>query len=79
MMKNLKEQGFYVEWTGGNCSAWVKKLPTGQYIVITCGGGCDHNFDVDMLVGIYDGSEDELMWGNLIESFEIDLTKEVSA
>ena len=77
-MKNLKEQGFYVEWTGGNCSAWVKKLPTGQYIVITCGGGCDHNFDVDMLVGIYDGSEDELMWGNLIESFEIDLTKEVT-
>jgi hypothetical protein len=76
-MKSLKEQGFYVEWTGGNCSAWVKKLPTGQYIVITCGGGCDHNFDVDMLVGIYDGSEDELMWGNLIESFEIDLTKEV--
>ena len=76
-MKNLKDQGFYVEWTGGNCSAWVKKLPTGQYIVITCGGGCDHNFDVDMLVGIYDGSEDELMWGNLIESFEIDLTKEV--
>jgi hypothetical protein len=78
-MKSLKDQGFYVEWTGVNCSAWVKKLPTGQYIVITCGGGCDHNFDVDMLVGIYDGSEDELMWGNLIESFEIDLTKEVSA
>ena len=77
-MKSLKDQGFYVEWTGGNCSAWVKKLPTGQYIVITCGGGCDHNFDIDMLVGIYDGSEDELMWGNLIESFEIDLTKEVT-
>jgi hypothetical protein len=77
-MKSLKDQGFYVEWTGGNCSAWVKKLLTGQYIVITCGGGCDHNFDVDMLVGIYDGSEDELMWGNLIESFEIDLTNEVS-
>lgn len=74
-MKNLKEQGFYVEWTGGNCSAWVKKLPTGQFIVITCGGGCDHRFETDMLVGIYDGSEDELMWGNMIESFEIDLTK----
>ena len=74
-MKDLKNQGFYVEWTGGNCSAWVKKLPTGQYIVITCGGGCDHNFENDMLIGIYDGSEDELMWGNLIDSFEIDLTK----
>jgi hypothetical protein len=77
-MKDLKEQGFYVEWTGGNCSAWVKKLPTGQYIVITCGGGCDHNFESDMLIGIYDGSEDELMWGNLIDSFEIDLTKDVA-
>jgi hypothetical protein len=74
-MKNLKEQGFYIEGTGGNCSAWVKKLPTGQFVVITCGGGCDHNFDVDMLVGIYDGNEDEGMWGDLIESFEIDLTK----
>jgi hypothetical protein len=75
-MKTLKDQGFYVDWTGGNCSAWVKKLPTGQYIVITCGGGCDHNFDKDILIGIYDGSEDELMWGNMIDSFEIDLQKE---
>jgi hypothetical protein len=75
-MKTLKDQGFYVEWTGGNCSAWVKKLPTGQYIVITCGSGCDHNFDKDILIGIYDGSEDELMWGNMIDSFEIDLQKE---
>lgn len=72
-MKTLKEQGFYIEHTGGGCTAWVKKLPTGQYIVITCGGGCDHNFDIDMLVGIYDGSDDECMWGNLIESFEVNL------
>jgi len=28
-----------------------------------------------LLVGIYDGSEDE-MWGNLIDSFEIDLKGE---
>jgi len=75
-MKDLKEQGFYVEWTGGGCSAWVKKLPTGQYIVITCGSGCDHRFDKDILVGIYDGSEDEGMWGEIIDSFEIDLTTE---
>jgi hypothetical protein len=77
-MKNLKDQGFYVEWTGGNCSAWVKKLPTGQYVVITCAGGCDHRIERDALVGIYDGSENEGMWGDLIQSFEIELTSEVT-
>jgi hypothetical protein len=75
-MKDLKEQGFYIEHTGGNCTAWVKKLPTGQYMVITCASGCDHRFEVDMLVGIYDGNEEECMWGELIYSFEIDLTTE---
>jgi len=75
-MKNLKEQGFYIEHTGGNCTAWVKKLPTGQYIVITCAGGCNHRFEGDMLVGIYDGKEEECMWGEMIYSFEIDLKTE---
>ena len=74
-MKDLKEQGFYVEWTGGGCSAWVKKLPTGQYIVLTDSGGCSHNIDKDILFGIYDGSEGDL-WGELVTSFEIDLATE---
>lgn len=73
-MKTLEEQGFYVEHTGGNCTAWAKKLPSGQYIVLTCGGGCDHRFTNDLLIGIYDGSEGDL-WGELIDSFEIDLDK----
>jgi hypothetical protein len=73
-MKDLKEQGFYVEWTGGNCSAWVKKLPTGQYIVLTDSGGCSHNLENGVMFGIYDGSEGDL-WGDLITSFEIDLEK----
>ena len=73
-MKNLKEQGFYIEGTGGNCSAWVKQLPTGQYIVLTDSGGCSHKLDKDILVGIYDGSEDE-MWGELITSFEMQLNQ----
>jgi hypothetical protein len=71
-MKDLKEQGFYCEWTGGGCSAWVKKLPTGQYIVLTDISGCTHKIEKGVLVGIYDGSEEDL-WGDLIESFEIEL------
>lgn len=74
-MKNLLTQGFTIQGTGGGCSAYVKQLATGQYVVITSGCGSSHAFDIDMLVGIYDGSEDEGIWGNMIESFEIDLTK----
>lgn len=75
-MKNLLAQGFTIQGTGGGCSAYVKQLATGQYIVITSGCGSSHSFDIDMLVGIYDGTEDEGLWGNMIDSFEIDLTKE---
>jgi hypothetical protein len=73
-MESLTKQGFYIEHTGGNCTAWVKKLPNGQFVVITCIGGCTHNFEGSAMVGIYDGSEDE-MWGNLITSFELNLDK----
>lgn len=68
-MKTLKEQGFHIEGTGGGCSAWVKQLPTGQYVVLTDSGGCSHNLENGGLLGIYDGAEEE-MWGNLIDSFE---------
>lgn len=74
-MNSLKEQGFTIYGTGGNCSAWVKQLSTGQYVVLTDAGGLSHKFETDMLVGIYDGSDEET-WGELISSFEIDLTKE---
>lgn len=74
-MKSLQDQGFHIEGTGGGCSAWVKQLETGHFVVITSGCGTSHDFDIDMLVGIYDGSDDEGIWGNMIDSIEIDLTK----
>ena len=74
-MESLKQQGFYIEYTGGGCTAWVKKLPTGQYVVLTSSSGCTHNFEGEVMVGIYDGSEEEL-WGNLIDSMEINLATE---
>lgn len=74
-MNTFKDQGFYIEHTGGGCTAWVKKLSTGQYVVLTSASGCSHNIESDMLVGIYDGSEDE-MWGNVIDHFEVNLTTE---
>lgn len=72
-MENLKEQGFYIEYTGGGCTAWVKKLPTGQYIVIT-NGNLSHEFSLSdgFELGIYDGSEDECMWGECIEFIEFE-------
>lgn len=74
-MESLKQQGFYIENTGGGCTAWVKKMPTGQYIVLTSSSGSTHNFYGEVIVGIYDGSEDEL-WGNMIDSMEISLAME---
>jgi hypothetical protein len=71
-MKDLKEQGFYIEGTGGNCSAWVKKLSTGQYVVLTDLGGCSHKLEKGAMIGIYDGSEGDL-WGDCIASFELEL------
>lgn len=73
-MQTLADQGFYIEHTGGNCTAWVKKLETGQFLVVSCAGGCDHQYEKDVLVGLYDGSEEDL-WGNLIYSFEMEFNE----
>lgn len=74
-MRTLEEQGFYIDYTGGNCTAWVKELPTGQFLVVTCGGGCDHRYEKDAMVGLYDGKGDESMWGDFIYSFEIEFNE----
>jgi hypothetical protein len=69
-MRDLKREGFYIEHTGGNCTAWVKKLETGQFVVITDASGCTHEVKNGHMIGIYDGSEGDL-WGDLITSFVI--------
>jgi len=78
-MNALIQQGFECQQTGGNCTAWVKKLSTGQYMVLTH----DTPFDVypwrDVLIGMYDGSdtdESSTMWGELIGECELDFNTE---
>lgn len=64
-----KGYGFYVEHTGGGCTAWVKKLDNG-YLVMT-NGNLSHELGEDgkeFDMCFYDGSEegDTDMWGNRI-------------
>lgn len=64
-----KGYGFYVEHTGGGCTAWVKKLENG-YLVLT-NGNLGHDLGEDgkeFDMCFYDGSEegDTDMWGNRI-------------
>ena len=65
-----KDYGFYVEHTGGGCTAWVKKLENG-YLVLT-----DDNLNHELgetgsafVMCYYDGDEgddSECLWGNCI-------------
>lgn len=60
-----KGYGFYVEHTGGGCTAWVKKLDNG-YLVMT--NDLSHNLGEDgseFTMCFYDGGEEEI-WGNLL-------------
>lgn len=62
-----KGYGFYVENTGGGCTAWVKKLDNG-YLVMT-NGNLSHELGEDgseFDMCFYDGTDDECMWGNRI-------------
>lgn len=58
--------GFTIESTGGGCSAWVKYLANGQVLVLTGESGCSHNLDESMMMGLYDGNENEGTWGNCL-------------
>lgn len=65
-----KGYGFYVENTGGGCTAWMKKLENG-YLVMT-DGDLNHELGTDgkeFLMCYYDGSLDgyeEGEWGNRV-------------
>jgi hypothetical protein len=62
-----KGYGFYVENTGGGCTAWVKKLDNG-YLVIT-NGNLGHDLGEDgkeFDMCFYDGQDDEEAWGNRV-------------
>jgi hypothetical protein len=62
-----KGYGFYVEHTGGGCTAWAKKLENG-YLIMT-NGNLGHDLgengkEFDMC--FYDGKDDEEAWGNRV-------------
>jgi hypothetical protein len=62
-----KDYGFYIEGTGGGCTAWVKKLENG-FLVLT-NGNLGHDLgdsgkEFDMCY--YDGKNDEEAWGNRV-------------
>jgi hypothetical protein len=62
-----KGYGFYVENTGGGCTAWVKKLENG-YLVMT-NGNLGHDLGEcgkDFTMCFYDGQDDEEAWGNRV-------------
>jgi len=76
-MKSFTAQGFTSQETGGGCSAWVKKLPTGQYMVLTSNSPLYHHLHHDALIGIYDGAKDgDELWGNLVGDCELEFNEE---
>jgi hypothetical protein len=58
--------GFTIESTGGGSTAWVKRLDDGNVLVLTDEGGCSHNLDESLMMGLYDGDENEGTWGNCL-------------
>ena len=72
-MTSLTAQGFMNWDTGGGCTAWTKKLPTGQYLVLTHNNPFENYPYSNALIGIYDGAESgSTLWGELIGECELD-------
>ena len=67
--------GFTIEGTGGGCTAWVKHLEDGNVLVLTDEGGCSHNLDESLMMGLYDGDENEGTWGNCLGTIQGDEIK----
>jgi len=62
-----KGYGFYVDHTGGGCTAWVKKLENGYLVMTNNNLGHDLGEDgTEFTMCFYDGEDDEEAWGNRI-------------
>ena len=57
--------GFKIEGTGGGSTAWVKHTDKGV-LVLTDESGCSHKLDDSLMMGLYDGDENEGTWGNCL-------------
>jgi hypothetical protein len=56
---------FTIESTGGGCTAWVKRSEDGV-LVVTDDSGLSHNLKDNIMLGLYDGSEDEGSFGHCL-------------
>jgi hypothetical protein len=62
-----KGYGFYVDHTGGGCTAWVKKLENGYLVMTNNNLGHDLGEDgKEFTMCFYDGQDDEEAWGNRV-------------
>jgi hypothetical protein len=65
--------GFTVEWTGGGCTAWNKRVGDKWVVLTDC--GCSHELGKVgsiFMMGFYDDAEDgENLWGNYIDHIEM--------
>jgi hypothetical protein len=69
-----KGYGFYVDNTGGGCTAWTKKLDNG-YLVMT-NDNLGHNLGEDgteFTMCFYDGQDEEEAWGNCVVCFQLNV------
>ena len=53
IVEDLKKLGFEHWDTGGNCTALVKVLPTGQHFVVTDKGGLEYPTETDWWISLY--------------------------
>ena len=69
-----KGYGFYVDHTGGGCTAWTKKLDNG-FLVMT-NDTLGHNLGEDgteFTMCFYDGDEEQESWGTTVVCFQLNV------
>jgi hypothetical protein len=67
-----KGYGFYVEHTGGGCTAWVKKLDNGYLVMTNDNLGHDLGRDgTEFTMCFYDGDEEQDSWGTTVACFQL--------
>ena len=69
---NPKGYGFYVDHTGGGCTAWTKKMENGYLVMTNDNLGHDlGEMGSQFTMCFYDGDDEEESWGNRIACAEL--------
>ena len=67
-----KGYGFYVDHTGGGCTAWTKKLENGYLVMTNDNLGHDlGEAGKEFTMCFYDGDDEEETWGNRVACAEL--------